>query len=141
MSCEGDKISGYDSDAACYRYEACTGCPKCEIKCEGCDNCPVWPDKPRDPEPGDWVVVQAPILDTAFKGKWTPAMEMAVGRLAWVKNGNPVDGFVLRFSTTKKEILDQFYYPLSALRLAFKNDVMVDKMIKTTKEGSVNEDM
>lgn len=142
MPCEGDKISGYDTEQTCFRIEACTGCAKCIIKCEGCDNCPAAWGKPRDPEPGDYITVQAPIITEAYKGpKWTPAMDMAIGRVAWVAKGNPVEGFTLKFQTTKKEILDQFLYPLEALRLAFPSDRAIDKMILTTKEGSPNEDM
>jgi hypothetical protein len=141
--CEGDKISGYDSSQVCYRLEGCMGCDKCIVKCDPpCENCPTWEGtKPRDPEPGDQVVVQQPILDLVFKGKWTPAMEMAVGRIAWVKNGNPVDGYTLKFTTTSKDILDQFVYPLTALKLSFPSDHAVDKMIKITKQGSINEEM
>lgn len=141
-TCEGDGISEYNSEAKCYREEACPGCSKCWVKCEPkCDNCPVHLDKLRAPEPGDWVVVQAPILDLEFKGKWTSAMDLAIGRVAWVKNGNPVDGFHLKFTSTEKNILEQFLYPLTSVRLAMPNDTAIDKMIKTAKEGSVNEEM
>lgn len=135
--CQGDKIAGYTMEAECYRLHGCQGCEKCIIPCTGCSNCPVWPEKARNPEPGDWVVVQPPILDLSYKGKWVDTMNAAVGRIAWVKKGNPIDGYSLKFSTTKKEILDQFLYPLSSMRLAMENDVVVDKMIKT----AVNEDM
>lgn len=142
MACEGDKIEGFDSSQTCYSIEGCQGCDKCIIPCSGCDNCPVWDDKPRDPEPGDWVTVQTPILTTEYKGpKWSPAMDLAIGRIAWVKKGNPVEGYTLKFTTTKKEILDQFLYPHEALKLAFPGDVSIDKLIRTTKEGSPNEDM
>src|SRR3972149_7417063 len=98
MACEGDKIAGYDSDQVCYRVEACPGCDKCIVKCTGCDNCPVYADKLRDPEPGDYVVVKTPILTEEYKGpKWTPAMDMAIGRVGWGAKGNPVGGFRLRF--------------------------------------------
>ena len=141
-TCEGDGISGYNSDEKCYREDACAGCEKCWVKCEPkCDNCPVLLDKLRNPEPGDWVVVQTPILDLEFKGKWTAAMDLAVGRVAWVKNGNPVDGFTLKFTSTEKDILEQFKYPLTCVRLAMPNDIAIDKMIKVAKEGSVNEEM
>lgn len=139
--CEGDKIAGFDSDQLCYRNEACMGCEKCIVKCEGCENCPV-ETKLRDPEPGDYVVVKSPIFTEAYKGpKWTPAMDMAIGRVGWVAKGNPVEGFSLRFQTTNKELLDAFFFPLEALRLAMPSDRAIDKMIKTTKAGSPNEDM
>lgn len=142
MACEGDKIAGYDSAQECYRVNACMGCDKCIIKCEGCDNCPAPLEKLRAPEPGDYIVVQNPILGLSYKGpKWTPAMDLAVGRTAWVFKGNPVEGYTLRFVTTKKEILDSFLYPQEALRLAMPPDNSIDKMIRTTKEGSPNEDM
>lgn len=139
--CQGDKIAGYDTSQACYRTDGCPGCSKCIIKCEGCENCP--PEAPaRTPETGDYVVVKAPIITTSYKGpKWVDAMNMAIGRVAWVKNGDPVNGFSLKFTTTNKEVLDSFLYPLEALRLAMPNDNTIDKMIKTTKEGSPNEDM
>jgi hypothetical protein len=143
MACIGDKVAGYDSSQECYRLQGCTGCSKCEVKCDPpCENCPTWEGtKARDPEPGDYVTVQTPVLDLTFKGKWTPAMEMAVGRTAWVKKGNPVEGYTLKFVTTSKDILDQFAYPLSSLKLAMPNDNAIDKMIKITKQGSINEEM
>lgn len=142
MSCEGDGIAGYNSEMECYRIQGCPGCEKCQIKCEPkCENCPSWGEA-RVPEVGDFITVQAPILSEGYRGpKWTPAMDMAIGRTAWVAKGNPVDGFNLKFVTTKKEILDQYLYPLEALKLAMPNDNTIDKMIKTSKEGSPNEDM
>jgi hypothetical protein len=142
--CEGDSVSSYNSEAQCYRLEGCSGCDKCIIRCSPpCENCPSWAGtKARNPEPGDYVVVQTPILTEAYKGpKWSPAMDLAIGRVGWVAKGNPVEGFSLKFQTTSKEILDQFKYPLEALRLAFPADRSIDKMIKTTKEGSPNEEM
>jgi hypothetical protein len=141
MSCEGDKIEGYDTSQVCYKTEACPGCSKCIIKCGGCENCP--PETPvRLPEVGDYVTVKTPIITTSYRGpKWIAAMDMAIGRTAWVKKGNPVEGFSLKFTTTKKEILDQFLYPLEALKLAMPADNSIDKMIKISKEGSPNEDI
>lgn len=143
--CEGDGVIGFNTEATCYRLDACSGCTKCWIKHpegEKCSQCPTWEGtKARNPEPGDYVVVHQPILDLTFKGKFTSAMEMAIGRVAWVKNGNPVDGFVLRFSTTEKDILDQFKYPLASLRLAMPSDNAIDKMIKVTKGTGTNESM
>jgi len=144
MACEGDKIASYDMGQVCYRLEGCPGCAKCIIKCDPpCENCPTWEGtKPRDPEPGDYVTVVQPIITTDYKGpKWSAAMDLAVGRLAWVKNGDPVNGYKLKFTTTSKDILDQFVYPPQALKLAFPGDQAIDKMIKTAKEGSVNEEM
>lgn len=140
MPCIGDGIAGYNTDAQCYRIEGCSGCEKCWVKCEPkCEECPTWTpdDKCRAPEPGDFVTVVVPILGLSYKGpRWTPVMQEAVGRTAWVKNGDPVNGYSLKFTTTQKDVLDQFQYPLEALKLAMPRDVEADKMIKNVKEGN-----
>ena len=144
MSCEGDRVAGYISSEPCYAIDACPGCEKCIIKCDGCDNCLDMEQyqTTRLPEVGDYIVIaQALILDTSWKGKWVPAMDMAIGRVGWVKTGNPVDGFSIKFTTTKSEMLDGFVFPQGSLRLAQPQDNSVDQMIKTTKEGSPNEDI
>ena len=143
MSCEGDRQAGFKTDEPCYAIEACPGCDKCIIKCEGCDNCREFENQPlRKPEVGDYIVVAQPLItDIHWKGKWVPAMDMAIGRVGWVRDGNPVDGFHIRFTTTKKDMLSEFLFPHGALRLAMPNDNKVDNMIKTTKAGSPNEDI
>ena len=144
MSCEGDKRAGYNTSEPCYAIEACPGCEKCIIKCEGCDNCAPLEQYQtlRQPEVGDYIVIKSSlILDPNWKGKWVPAMDMAIGRVGWVRSGNPVDGFHIRFTTTKKDMLSDFVFPQGSLRLAIPQDNKVDQMIKTTKEGSVNEDI
>ena len=137
--CEGDKVAGFNVYEKCYATEGCPGCPKCIIKCSGCGNCTK--DQPlRQPEVGDFVVVKPPIISLSYTGpKWTPAMDSAIGRVAWVRSGNPVEGFHLKFSTTQKDILDQYIYPPQALRLAMPEDRAADTMIRTTKERDFNE--
>jgi hypothetical protein len=148
MECIGDKVARdedgnemYDTTAECYRIQGCPGCSKCWIKCAGCDNC-TKEETLREPEVGDYVTVKQPILTPDYKGPaWSDAMNLAIGRVAWVAKGNRVEGYRLKFSTTKKEVLDQFIYPPSALKLALPPDNMVDKLIRTTKEANPNEDM
>ncbi len=148
MACEGDKIAGQNYDADCYRNEACFGCDKCNILCEGCENCPKSFDEHeiRQVEAGDYIVVhKKPIIMTSWKKTWNPAMDNAIGRTAYIIEGNPVDGFKLKFDTTNTEILDHFAYPGECMRLAggkhgtaLPDDKSLDKMIKTVKEKDEN---
>lgn len=140
MPCIGDSIAGFNNEAQCYRIEGCAGCDKCWVKCDPkCENCPTWSpdDKCRTPEPGDFVAVVVPVILSTYKGpKWTPVMDMAVGRVGWVKCGNPVEGYTIKFTSTQKDVLEQFKFPVEALKLAMPQDVRADQLIKTTKDGN-----
>jgi hypothetical protein len=63
-------------------------------------------------------------------------MELAVGRVAWIKKRNPDGGYNLKFATTEKEILDQFSYPPESVRLAMSDDNRADRFIKQTQMGN-----
>ena len=141
--CEGDKIEGFDQTAKCWSLEGCAGCKKCIIRCEGCDNCKELENQTlRKAEVGDFIVIQKSILtDLNSKVKWVPAMDMAVGRTGWVAEGNPVDGFTVKFQTTKTHMLDGFRFPQGSLRLALPPDNAADRMIRQTKESCTNENI
>jgi len=144
MACIGDRVAGIDKTAECYRKGECgeLGCGKCQIKCTGCENCAHLGNIAlRKPEVSDFVVVKLGVFDPTYKGPaWTPAMDLAVGRVAWVASGDPINGYHLRFQTTSNETLDQFVYPLSSLKLAMPEDVKTNAMIKEVKKGG-NEEM
>jgi hypothetical protein len=143
MNCIGDKIARdedgnemYDTSAECYRIQGCPGCEKCYVKCTGCDSCEAKQKKLREPGPGDFVVIKPPILSMDSKCNWSKGMDLAIGRTAYIHKGDRVMGYKLKFTTTSKEILDQYLYPVEALRLAMVEDLAADKFIKNTQMGN-----
>lgn len=136
--CEGDGITAYDTDAKCYRVEGCPGCEKCIIKCSGCVNCTVV-RKPRDLDVGDYVVIHSKlILDPHWKHTWSPIMDLAVGRVGFIEEMKPQEGYRIRFKTTHSDALSQCWFPKGSLRLAMPGDNKTDKMIKEVKGKDVN---
>ena len=135
MSCIGDRIAGINKDAECYR-QGCPGCEKCWVYCDPpCENCPT--ATLRDPEVGDFVVVYRKFCGITFKHNWNPAMDEAIGRLAYIASGNKLDGYKLKFTTTNKEVLDSFIYPAESMKLALPQDIKTDQMLKTDENSAL----
>jgi len=137
MPCEGDKVLGQNTEAQCYRVDACMGCDKCTIMCPGCENCNVEPAKPRELEVGDYIVVASSLItDPNWTEKWTPLMDMAIGRVGYIEEMQVQKGYRVRFKTTKNDSLSDLWFPRGSLKLAMPNDNSTDKMIKEVKKGN-----
>jgi hypothetical protein len=138
MNCMGDGVGGINVNAKCYASAECNGCGECYIKCEGCEEC-TREKVTREPEVGDFVVVHQKIeKEDGWKNTWNGAMDNAVGRLAWVASGDKQTGYKLKFPTTNTEILSNFFFPPSSVRLATPDDKKIDGMIKIIKEKDDN---
>src|ERR1035437_6157121 len=94
--CNGDKTLGNDFNAKCFSSGDCSGCETCTIKCPGCINCAT-KKLDRELEVGDYVYVDKKVA-TKGKLKWTKKIDQAIGRVAWIKSGDPKKGFILKFS-------------------------------------------
>jgi len=138
--CEGDKVAGINYEAECYAKDACPGCWNCWLKCEGCENCEeLENEKLRDPRVGDYIVVHQKLtLDPNWTGTWSGAMDEGLGRVAYIAEGNPRDGFKLKFTTTNTEVLDHFVWPAGCMKLAMLDDNRSDVLIKRVKGESHN---
>lgn len=133
--CNGDKTLGYDFNAKCYASGSCEGCEACTLVCPGCANCA--PRKlGRDLEVSDYVYVEKKVAAKG-KGKWTKKIDQAVGRVAWIKTGDPLKGFILKFSPETPTI-EKFLFPSASLRLATTEDVQVSNMIHSLKDQKGN---
>jgi hypothetical protein len=136
MPCEGDKVLGQNTEAQCYRVDACMGCEKCIIPCSGCENC-TFEQKKRELEVGDYVVVASSLItDPYWTEKWTPVMDMAIGRVGYIEEMAVGKGYRVRFKTTKGDTLTEFWFPRGSIRLAMPDDNKTDKLIKTVKKGN-----